>query len=308
MQAHAQHHRKKNHFVGHSLLALTLALCAVSQPFAADGPLPPILQPTNPETHIGKVNFIELITPDLASATRFYGSLFGWTFRSSDRPDYAEAYMNGYPVAGMMQKTIIGNEHLQPAWLTFISSANVDASNRSAVQHGAKVLMAPRDAPNRGRQAVLTDPQGAMFGMLSSTSGDPADSLAEPGEWIWSSLISSDPDTSAAFYQTVFNYEVFEVPAAIGKETLMLASEDYARASANSLPSTDKNRHSHWLNYVRVTDATAMVAKVVALGGHVLVEPRVDRHGGKVAIVSDPAGAAFGLLEWTGTELNEVEQ
>jgi predicted enzyme related to lactoylglutathione lyase len=42
----------------------------------------------------------------------------------------------------------------------------------------------------------------------------------------------------------------------------------------------------------------ASSAKVVSLGGRVLVEPRLDRHGGKVAIVADPLGAPFGLLEW----------
>ncbi len=49
-----------------------------------------------------------------------------------------------------------------------------------------------------------------------------------------------------------------------------------------------------------------MVAKVVALGGRILVEPRLDRHGGKVAIVADPLGAVFGLLEWPEDEGKEV--
>ena len=51
-----------------------------------------------------------------------------------------------------------------------------------------------------------------------------------------------------------------------------------------------------------------MAAKVVALGGRVLVAPHVDRQGGRVALVADPQGAAFGLLEWTGTEKKEVVQ
>jgi hypothetical protein len=34
----------------------------------------------------------------------------------------------------------------------------------------------------------------------------------------------------------------------------------------------------------------------------VLVEPHVDRHGGQVAVVADPAGAPFGLMEWTGSD------
>jgi hypothetical protein len=49
-----------------------------------------------------------------------------------------------------------------------------------------------------------------------------------------------------------------------------------------------------------------MTAKVVALGGRVLVEPRIDRHGGKVAVVADPFGAPFGLLEWTDADSKEV--
>jgi predicted enzyme related to lactoylglutathione lyase len=40
----------------------------------------------------------------------------------------------------------------------------------------------------------------------------------------------------------------------------------------------------------------------VTLGGRVLVEPHADRHGGKIAIVADPSGAVFGLMEWSDTD------
>jgi predicted enzyme related to lactoylglutathione lyase len=53
---------------------------------------------------------------------------------------------------------------------------------------------------------------------------------------------------------------------------------------------------------VRVVDAVDGAAKVVALGGRVLVEPHVDRHGGRVAIVADPTGGPFGLMEWSDTD------
>ena len=49
-----------------------------------------------------------------------------------------------------------------------------------------------------------------------------------------------------------------------------------------------------------------MTAKLVSLGGRVLVEPRVDRQGCKLAIVADPLGAPFGLLEWPDTKSKEV--
>jgi len=37
------------------------------------------------------------------------------------------------------------------------------------------------------------------------------------------------------------------------------------------------------------------------LGGRVLVEPRIDRHGGRIAVVADPSGAPVGLMEWSDT-------
>jgi hypothetical protein len=33
--------------------------------------------------------------------------------------------------------------------------------------------------------------------------------MAVPGEWIWSSLSTTDPDANADFYLTLFDYEVF---------------------------------------------------------------------------------------------------
>ena len=57
---------------------------------------------------------------------------------------------------------------------------------------------------------------------------------------------------------------------------------------------------------MRVESTTTSAARVVALGGRVLVEPHPDRHGGMVAVVADPWGAAFGLLEWSDSETKEV--
>jgi hypothetical protein len=292
------------------LLAVLLGVACAVPVMAAPIRLPAIVEPASQEHHIGKLIFVELVTPDLAAAKQFYAGLFGWTFRDiqAGRTEYAEAFLDGRPVAGLFHKNVQAGEHRQPAWLSFFAVGDVDAAKKVALQNGAKVLFEPHSIPDRGREAVFADPQGAVFAVLASTSGDPADVLAAPGEWIWSSLITSDPDTDAAFYQKLFDYEVFELPASEGVQHLLLASDNYARASANTLPANRPNAHPHWLNYVRVEDTVKMTAKVVALGGRVLVEPRIDRHGGKVAVVADPLGAPFGLLEWPDTESKEVSK
>jgi predicted enzyme related to lactoylglutathione lyase len=269
--------------------------------------VPPVVDPASPEHHDGKVIFVELVTPDLAGAETFYGALFGWTFRdvATAGAPYAQASLDGAQVAGLVQRPVAPGEHRQPAWLTFFAAPDVDATTKAATLNGGSVLRPPHSVPDRGREAVIADPQGAVFAVLASSSGDPPDLLGEPGEWIWSALLTSDADTDAAFYQILFKYEVFELPAEPGAQHLLLSTDNYARASANTLPPDRPNAHPHWLNFVRVEDTAQTAAKVVALGGRVLVEPRVDRHGGKVAVVADPQGAPFGLMEWPDTESKE---
>jgi hypothetical protein len=299
---------RAGHFLRRGLLAVLLCVACAVPVMAAPVHLPAIVEPPSQEHHIGKLIFVQLVTPDIAATKQFYGELFGWTFRDiqAGGTKYAEAFLDGILVAEIIHKQVPASEHRQPAWLSFFAVGDVDAARKAALQHGAKVLFEPHSVPDRGREAVFSDPQGAVFAVLASTSGDSPDVLAAPGEWIWSSLITSDPDTDAAFYQTLFDYEVFELPASPGAQHLLLASDNYARASANTLPANKPKAHPHWLNYIRVEDTVKMAAKIVALGGRVLVEPRVDRHGGKVAVVADPLGAPFGLLEWPETESKEV--
>ena len=302
---------RARHFFWQGLFSILLGIvCAM--PVMASSPiqLPAIVDPPSQEHHAGKLIFVELVTPNLAVAKQFYGGLFGWTFRDiqADGTEYAEALLGGRPVAGLIQKNLPANRHRRPAWLSFFSVGDIDAAKKAVLQNAGKVLFEPHSVPDRGREAVFADPQGAVFAALSSSSGDPPDVLAAPGDWIWSSLITTDPDTDAAFYQAIFDYEVFELPASEGAEHLLLASRNYARASVNSMPAKRPDAHPNWLNYIRVDDAVKMAEKVVALGGRVVVEPRIDRHGGKVAVVADPLGALFGLLEWADTERKEVSK
>jgi hypothetical protein len=263
--------------------------------------LPAVAESTTPEHHPGKIIWADLVTPDLVAAERFYGGLLGWTFREipgGDSP-YAVALLGNRAVAGILQKAIPAGEHRQPAWLTFIAVRDLDQARRVALSHGAKGLSPSKTYAGRGAQAVFADPQGAVFAALASSSGDGADYLATPGEWIWSSLLTRSVGDTAAFYQAVFGYEIFDLGSDDGAEHVILAAGDYARAGIHSLP--PGHRHPHWINFVRVADASRSAGQARALGGRMLVEPHPDRHGGQVAVVADPSGAPIGLMEWSDT-------
>jgi len=307
MMSHTRHVRCRGVYLP-AVCAALMGAAGAADVRAASLPfnLPPLVQGASAEHHKGKVIWVDLVTPDMARAEPFYAGLFGWKFDAVvGDPNYVIASLDGQAVGGLYQKTPTPNQARQPAWLTFIAASDVDAARRLALAHGAKLLSGPKSYPQRGRQAVFADPDGAVFAVLASSSGDPPDFLAAPGEWIWSSLLAHDADREAAFYQTLFGYDVFDLPNDGPLEHLILSSDDFARVGVNSLPNDSARRHPHWLNFVRVLDAADTAARAATLGGRVLVEPRLDRHGGRVAVIADPTGAPFGIMEWSQSDTQQ---
>ncbi len=269
--------------------------------------LPKLVVPAGSEHHPGKMVFAELVTPNLADAERFYGGLFGWNFREIpvQGTQYAEALDDGAPVGGLIEKQVPAGGGRHPAWLTFLSTRDVDATTSLAMQHGAKTLFSPRDVPDLGREAVLADPQGAVFAVIASSSGDPSDVLADDGAWIWSSLFTSNAIAASDFYNTLFGFQVYNATDSMSGRHLVLASENYARASVNSFPVDRPDYRPRWVNFVRVEDVGTATSKAVSLGGRVLVPAHDDRDGHPIAVLADPEGAVFGLLQWSGDQPQE---
>ena len=291
-------------------LVYTAATTAVHAALDAAVVLPPLTQPASGEHHVGKVVWADLVTPDLDAAKRFYGALFGWTFRDvpGDR-NYALALLDGEPVAGLFQRALPTGQSKQPAWLTFIAVRDVDAAQQVALQQGGKVLYKSHYYPKRGRQAVLADPDGAVFAVLAAEGGDPPDYLATPGQWIWSAVLVRDPKRETTFYKSLFGYDVYDLADEGGSvgdaQHYILSGDNYARAGLNALYHDSMRRYPHWLNFVRVTDVADAAKKALQLGGRVLVEPRIDRQGGRLAVFTDPSGAPFGVMEWSDADTKQ---
>jgi uncharacterized protein len=246
----------------------------------------------------GKFVWADLVTDDVPAAQKFYTQLFGWTFR--DVGGYVIAANDERPLCGMFQRSRPpGQEAAKPRWFGYLSVANVERAQRAATNAGGRVLAAPRKMPRRGEQALFTDPEGALFGVVKSSAGDPQDFLAEPGDWIWVQLLSRDGRKAAEFYRSVAGYEVIEKPATNRLSDFVLSSKGYARATVRTIPKDQDQVRPTWLPFVRVKSVRESVLQAGQLGGKVLIEPKPEFLEGRVAVVADPTGAAVGLLEWS---------
>lgn len=126
------------------------------------------------QDQIGCASWFEHVSDDVPRAARFYGALFGWSQRSSAEEDGGRILLehDGALIAGL-RSSVQASGKLPPQWLTFFQTEDCEAScQRVVTQHGS-VISGPLDSTRSARPAVVNDPQGAAFGLLT-----PADRLS----------------------------------------------------------------------------------------------------------------------------------
>lgn len=268
--------------------------CSTSAPSPTQ--LPPLSTVSGSPRLPGKFVWADLVTDDVPAARKFYSQLFGWTFR--DVGDYVIAYNDDCPLGGLFQRPRPKDQSAQPRWFGYISVSSVERAKKTVTQSGGKVLLEPKQFPKRGEQAVFADPEGALFGVMKSSSGDPQDFLADPGDWIWIQLLSRDGRKAAEFYRTVGGYEIVENLETNRVSDFVLTSEGYARATVRTIPSAHTQVQPTWLPFVRVKSVAETVTQAKLYGGKVIIEPSPELLDSRVAVIADPTGAAIGIMEW----------
>jgi predicted enzyme related to lactoylglutathione lyase len=214
--------------------------------------------------------------------------------------NYVIAANDERPLCGMFQRPRPADRpEAKPRWFGYLSVANVEKARRAVTKAGGRVLAAPHKLPQRGEQAILVDPEDALFGIVKSSDGDPPDFMADPGDWIWIQLLSRDAKKAAEFYRTVGGYDVVENTTSNRLSDYVLTSRGYARATIRTMTNVSAGVQPNWLLFVRVKNLNESLAQAKQLGGKVLVEPKPELFDGRVAVLADPTGAAIGLLEWS---------
>ena len=110
----------------------------------------------------------ELACRDTGAAAAFYGSVFGWDSDTSQMGPmtYSEWRLAGRAVGGMVHMDEEWPEGVPPRWVVYFAVADCDAAAARAAELGGQVTVPPADAPP-GRLAVITDPQGASFTIIT---------------------------------------------------------------------------------------------------------------------------------------------
>ena len=246
----------------------------------------------------GTFSWTDLNTPDQEAAKTFYSGLFGWEVTDMPAGEgsvYSMAAIDGKWVAAIspqpQQQRDVG---VPPAWNSYVTVTDVDATAARAAELGATVHAPPFDVLEAGRMAVIQDPQGAWFELWQPGQHIGAGLVNAPGALSWNELGSPDPDGSAAFYGELLGWTTSPMEGA--DPPYLVISTAAGRSNGGIRTPTPPGTPPFWLVYFATADIAASLAKATELGGAVLFDA-VDIGIAKIAVVADPQGAVFALYD-----------
>lgn len=252
--------------------------------------------------------WLNLSAHDPEAAQRFYGAVLGWTFR---RGSFGDAYVvgdrDGVPVAGIA--AVAAEPAVPVAWTVFFAVDDADAAVARIRERGGTVGVGPLAYPPRGRAALATDPEGAVFGVWEGRLVSRWH-VGERQAPAWVELHTRDAFDAAVFYGGVLRWADggpggSEVSYEHDGVVLRRNGEAVARLDSGPVESASSRPQlrPRWLVRFRVRDLAAARAAVEAHGGSVV--PGGEWAGMRSSegeeerrvVVRDPEGALFTLEE-----------
>lgn len=190
--------------------------------------------------------------------------------------------------------------HVPPHWMPYIAVADADAAAARAATVGGVVIARPFDVADLGRMAVLQDPSTAMFCVWQPRRSQGTGVWRQAGACVWADLNSTDPRRAASFYEQLFGWQITG-----GKDMSPAGPDDYGHIASGehfiggvtprgTLP---HGVPSHWLLYFEVADCDGAVAHTTASGGRVLMPTTTMEGVRKYAVLADPQGATFAVVQ-----------
>jgi len=238
----------------------------------------------------GTPMWVDVSSPDVPAAARFYSQLFGWQAEDlgEESGHYTMFRKNGKMVAAASATQEGGGP---PSWTTYVSSTDAAESARKAAEAGGQVVLPAFDVLNSGTMAGFLDPAGAFICVWQPKEHVGAELINEPGSFCWTELTTRDLAGAHAFYPRVFGWGVQDHP---GYTEWTVDGRPIAggmQMGDNFPPDVPP----HWVVYFAVDDVEASAAQAQALGGH--ASPIMESPAGRFSIVNDPHGAVFAIIK-----------
>ncbi|MFI6865365.1 VOC family protein [Nocardia sp. NPDC050406] len=246
--------------------------------------------------------WFDATAPDIGAAADFYRGLFGWGAEDMgpEAGHYTVLTQEGAQVAGIASATDPEGGVKPAAWLPYFAVESAAAATAVAQDSGAGVFVEPTDVFGTLEFALLTDPDGAPYGVCQLKSHPGTERWGEVGNpcWVQYAAVRA-PAEAMAHYAKVLGWTYrnagWETATVNPYQALSVSGGREFGGAALAAPGAPG---PFWSMTIRVSDTEEIAARAEKLGGSVLQAPQDMPGPSSVGVLNDPFGAAFAIMSF----------
>ena len=251
----------------------------------------------------------ELMCSDVAAVREFYRATLGWEIPAEGQkmPSGAEyriiARADGGTAGGLLTiSDKMASMGMTSAWFPYFHAPDLDGMITRATELGGVVHLPATSMPGAGRVAMLSDPHGAKFYLITPEppAGQPdaksdVFSETEAGHCRWNEITTSDGPGAKAFYTGLFDWTADNaMPMGPAGDYVFIETDGVGIGAIN--PMIAQGASPHWGAVFGAADIDAARAAAEAAGGTVTHDIHQVPGDDYVFYGKDPAGAKVAFV------------
>jgi hypothetical protein len=227
----------------------------------------------------------------------FYRAVMGWAFEQrvdSDGLPYYVAMSAGEPVAGVRPVR-------EPVtdWTVYLATTHLASLVARSEALGGRTFENTHVVPRVGTKALIESPAGARFGVCE-IAPDWSFTAGLPNSLAWAEFVTHLAVQADQYFGELFGYTGRQFGDGADDDYMVwYAGEDSVIGRVRMMPGTPADVPARWITHFRTPlDRDLDEALYVAhdAGARLRLRPYASPLG-KVAVMSDPTGARFALID-----------
>lgn len=254
-----------------------------------------------PKTRFGDFCWVEHASAEPAETCLFYAALFGWQeadLPAAPVPGYAILALEGQWMAGVWPFTEEQRAAEHPSrWIPFVRIEDLAKTLVRVKKLGGVVQGAKRAIDGFGRAAVVEDPQGVIFALWQPDPLPAADYVGTPSQPCWFEIGCADAVAASRFYSRLFGWEFQQSTSSEGEGYWIIRNQGLVIGGLQEMGEAFGGAPAHCMMFLAVRDCDQTILEAKDAGAFVAVVPTDIPGVGRQAVLEDPSGAVFGILE-----------
>jgi predicted enzyme related to lactoylglutathione lyase len=255
------------------------------------------MSPAPSEPAAGSPCWLELASDQPDQAMAFYQTIMGWEYQQrtdGGGHEYFVATLLGEPVAGIrpVRRGLAD-------WTVYLATADLTGLLRHSDLLGGNTIEAAHTVPAVGTKALVAAPAGAVFGACQ-LAADWAFLAGVPNSLVWAEFITHRAPQADQFFGELFGYTGQQIGNGIDDDYMVwFAGEDSVIGRVQMMPGTPLDTPARWVAHFRTPldrDFDDAVIEAHEAGARLRFRPYSSQFG-RVAMMSDPTGVRFALID-----------